>query len=672
MAKAKRSTIMADPARTLIPARLQGLSGVPVPVLAVLVPVLVPVLAVLGLQACSRGGEEPGPGPEASAPGPGVASSSPPPGEGRADGAAPRPLPLPEGPLFVDRTEPAGLDFHHFNGRTGAYYMPENIGSGGALLDYDGDGDLDLYLVQGTLLEPGDGAGASMADAVEAPRHPEPLTDRLYRNDTAPGPDGRPVVRFTDVTAETELPEALYGMGAAAGDYDNDGRPDLYVSAFGRNRLLRNRGDGTFEDVTRAAGVDDPRWSVPAVFFDYDGDGWLDLWVGSYLDFRFEEHRLCTTLTGSPDYCDPSVYDPLPDRLFRNLGAAGGSGDGAAGGGAGERGGVTFEDVTAAAGLAESEGKALGALAADLTGDGRLDLYVANDGTPNHLWVRGGDGTFRDEALLAGCAVNGAGLPEAGMGVDAGDFDGDGHDDLVMVHFTGETHTLYLADGTGGFLDATDASGLGPPSLEANGFGAGWLDVDNDGLLDLLVANGAVRALEEQVRAGDPYPFRQRNQLFRNVGSGRLEEVTDRAGEAFEPAHVSRGALFGDLDDDGDTDVVITNSSGPARLLVNAVGQDRPWLGVRAVVRTPSGAVRDALGARVGLIRAGRPVAWRRAAADGSYASSNDPRALFGLGEGPPPEAVRIVWPDGAMEEWDAPEPGRYVTLEKGTGRAVR
>lgn len=655
MAKANRSIPSPVPGGARLPAPRSALAPVPV---------LLFTLVAVSLQACAPGEE---------APGPDVASPASAPGEGRPEEAAPRPLPLPGGPLFVDRTEPAGLDFHHFNGRTGAYYMPENIGSGGALLDYDGDGDLDLFLVQGNLLGAGGAAGVSMADAVEAPRHPEPLTDRLYRNDTEPGPDGRPVVRFTDVTAEADLPRALYGMGAAAGDVDNDGWPDLYVTAFGPNRLLRNRGDGTFEDVTAAAGVDDPRWSVPAVLFDADGDGWLDLWVGSYLDFRFEEHRLCTTLTGAPDYCDPSVYDPLPDRLFRNLGLGNGGGDGsAAGGGAREGNGVSFENVTTAAGLAGSEGKALGALAADLTGDGRLDLYVANDGTPNHLWVNGGDGTFRDEALLAGCAVNGAGLPEAGMGVDAGDFDGDGDDDLVVVHFAGETHTLYAADGAGGFLDATGASGLGPPSLEANGFGAGWLDVDNDGLLDLLVANGAVRALEEQVRAGDPYPFRQRNQLFRNAGDGRLLEVTERAGPAFEPSDVSRGALFGDLDDDGDTDVVITNSSGPARLLINVVGQDRPWIGVRPVVRTPSGAVRDALGARVGLIRPGRPVLWRRAAADGSYASSNDPRALFGLGDAPPPEAVRVVWPDGSVEEWDAPEPGGYVTLEKGTGRSVR
>ncbi|HEX6200657.1 MAG TPA: CRTAC1 family protein [Thermoanaerobaculia bacterium] len=567
-------------------------------------------------------------------------------------------LPLPEGPWFVDATEAAGLDFVHWNGMTGAWYMPENIGSTGALLDYDGDGDLDLYLVQGRLLGP----GVTMADALVPPRHPLPLTDRLYRNDTNDeegGPDGAPVLRFTDVTAEAGLPPALYGMGAATGDYDNDGRVDLYVTAFGPNRLLRNLGGGRFEDATAAAGVDDPRWSVPAVFFDYDRDGWLDLWVGSYLDFRFEDHRPCTTLTGAPDYCDPSVYGPLPDRLFRNLGPR-------------EGGAVRFEDVTAASGLAATTGKALGAVTGDFDGDGRLDLYVANDGTPNHLWVAQRDGTFRDDALLAGAAVNAAGLSEASMGVDAGDWDADGDLDLVMAHFTGETHTLYAADGAGGFEDVTAASGLGAASVEANGFGAGWLDFDHDGLLDLLVVNGAVRAIEEQVRAGDPYPFRQRPQLFRNAGGGRLEDVSGRAGPAFEVAEVGRGALFGDLDGDGDTDAVVTVSNGPARVLLNAVGQDRPWLGVRAVVRTPTGALRDAQGARVGLVRPGRPTLWRRAGTDGSYASGRDPRVVFGLGTGEPPaQTVRIVWPDGTAEEWDAPEAGRYVTLTQGTGRPV-
>jgi hypothetical protein len=563
----------------------------------------------------------------------------------------PLPLPLPEGPLFVDVTEASGIHFVHFNGMTGAHYMPENIGAGGALLDYDGDGDLDLYLVQGRPLGP----GARMPGP--------PLTDRLYRNDTRRDGGGPPELRFTDVTAEARLPEALYGMGAAAGDYDNDGLPDLYVTAFGPNRLLRNRGpssDGAaFEDVTAASGTDDPRWSVPALFLDYDGDGWLDLWVGSYLDFTFARHRPCTTPTGAPDYCDPSAYPPLPDRLFRNLGA-------------GHGGATAFQDVTDTTGLAGATGKALGALAADLDGDGRLDLYVANDGTPNHLWLNRGDGTFHDDALLAGCAVNAEGISEASMGVDAADYDGDGDDDLVMAHFAGETHTLYAADGLGGFVDVTDAAGLGAASLDANGFGAGWIDVDNDSLLDLLVVDGAVRALEEQVRAGDPYPFRQPDQLFRNVGGGRLLDVSDRAGPAFEVSEVSRGALFGDLDDDGDTDVVVTHSAGPARVLQNAVGQDRPWLGVRAVVATPNGAVRDALGAKVGLFTPGRPPLWRRASADGSYASARDPRALFGLGLGEPaPETVRIVWPDGTVEEWDATQPGRYVTLCQGTGRRV-
>ena len=587
--------------------------------------------------------------------------------------------PLPDGPLFADSTAESGLDFVHFNGMAGAFYMPENLGSGGALLDYDGDGDLDVYLVQGREIGP----DARIEGATVRPHHPLPLTDRLYRNDLESGEDGGlPTLRFTDVTERADLLEALYGMGAAAGDYDGDGRTDLYVTGFGPNRLLRNvtppGGPPAFEDVTAAAGVDDLRWSVPAAFFDYDRDGWLDLYVGNYLDYTFETHRPCTTRAGAPDYCDPSAYPGVGDRLFRNLGP--GSGEGPAG--------VAFEDVTDAAGLGGSPGKALGAVAFDADGDGWLDLYVGNDGTPNHLWMNPGveGGRFEDMALLAGCAVNDEGLAEASMGVDAADVDLDGDPDLAMGHFAEETNTLFLNDGAGMFEDRSVPSGLAAPSLEANGFGTGWLDFDSDGLLDLLVVNGTVRAIPALVRAGDPYPYHQPNQLFRNLGpsaSGdaggvRFEEVTERAGESFERSAVSRGALLGDLDDEGDTDVVVSNSAGPARVLRNVGADGRRWLGVRAL-RPAAGkgtsAWVDALGARVGLVREGAPTLWRRVATDGSYASAGDPRVLFGLGpaDAAPPRltALRVLWPDGTAEELEPPRPGVYTEVRKGSGRAI-
>ena len=575
-------------------------------------------------------------------------------------------LPWPSGEVFVDATTDAGIDFVHWNGMSGAFYMPENMSGGGALFDADNDGDLDLYLPQGQMLGP----GKTPADSVFPP--PDAPGDRFYRNEIIP----HGTLRFTDVTESAGLrraglpraglpqaanePDRGYAMGVAAGDYDNDGHVDLYVTAFGTNRLLKNRGpnaDGIpiFEDVTTKAGVDDPRWSVPTLFFDYDGDGWLDLFVGNYLDFTFDKHRPCTTQTGVRDYCDPDAFAAVPDRLFRNRGPD-------------ASGLVTFEDVTVASGLSSDFGKALGATAADLDGDGRLDLYVANDGTPNQLWLYQDDGTFRDDALFAGCALSGEGRPEASMGVDAADFDGDSDLDLFMTHFTTESNTLYRNEGEGFFEDVTTDAGLAAVSLEATGFGTSFLDVDNDGVLDLLAVNGAVRQIE--AHAGDPYPFHQTNHLFRGLGNGRFESVA--GGAAFDAAsEVSRAALFGDVDNDGDVDVVVVNNSGPARLWLNAVGQERGWVGLRLVLSHAAlgEPQRDALGARVGLVREGRPTLWQRVAPDRSYAAANDSRVLFGLGDGVGEGdgvQVRVVWPDGISEVYDDVPTGEYTTLRQG------
>jgi hypothetical protein len=551
--------------------------------------------------------------------------------------------------LFADVTAVVGLDFVHFNGMTGRFYMPENMGAGGALLDYDNDGDLDLYLIQGSLMGP----DVALEQAVEPPHHPLPLTDRLYRNDLSVDSDGRVVVRFVDVTGSAGLPPAGHGMGAAAGDYDNDGLTDLYLTRFGPNQLLRNRGDGTFEDVTLVAGVDDPRWSVPAVFFDFDRDGWLDLFVGNYLDFTWAKKVPCTTRAGAPDYCDPWAYGTVGDRLFRN------------------RGDGTFESVTRAAGLDTVEGRGLGAVALDADGDGWLDLYVANDRTPNQLWRNRGDGTFFDD-VLAGAAVNGNGLAEASMGVDAGDADGDGDLDLMMGHFVGETHTLFVNLGEGLFEDRTVQSGLAAPTLAANGFGTGWLDIDNDGRLDLLVVNGAVRAIDPLVQQGDSYPYHQPNQLFRGRGDGTFEEITAVAGSVFAESEVSRGALFGDIDNDGDTDVVVTNNSGPARVLLNQVGQHQTWLGLR-LMTGDADTSRDALGGLASLVRTGDSPLWRRVGSDGSYAGANDARVLFGLSAGPEsPPTAGIRWPDGRWEHFEDLPGGYYTTLVQGSDSKSR
>ena len=545
---------------------------------------------------------------------------------------------------FTDEAEAAGIDFVHVNGASGELRMSEILGPGAALFDFDDDGDLDVYIVQGRT--------PSGPAAV-----PGRSGDRLYRNDLEVRADGTRTLRFTDVTRGSGLDGRSYGMGVAAGDVDNDGRVDLYRTGLGPNQLFRNEGGGRFTDVTGEAGVGDPRWSVSASFVDFDRDGWLDLYVGNYLDRTADAPGpACFTRTGERDYCGPSAYAPVADRLYRN------------------RGDGTFVDVTAESQVAGEYGPALGVAAFDADADGWPDVYVANDGEPNQLWMNRGDGTFDNRALLAGAALNGTGRTEASMGVDAGDFDADGDDDLFMTHLTRETNTLYVNDGSGLFEDRTAAAGLGPPSVRYTGFGAGWFDFDNDGRLDLLAVNGAVQARHQRFAMGarnvsapadGPLPLHQPNQLFRNLGNGRFADVSGRAGAVFELSEVSRGAAFGDVDNDGDVDVLVTNNGGPARLLVNGVGRRNRWMGLRLV---GGAGRRDSPGARVGVFRAVGPPLWRRARADGSYASASDPRVLVGLGRDADVRRVRVVWPSGREEEWTDLPVDRWLTLEEGRG----
>ena len=555
---------------------------------------------------------------------------------------------------FTDRAEEVGIDFVHLNGASGEFYISETLAPGAALFDFDDDGDLDVYLVQGRVL----GRGGT-PDGSESPPRAHPPGDRLYRNDLVVHADGTRTLRFTDVTEGSGLGGGAYGMGIAAGDVDNDGRVDLYRTALGPNQLFRNDGDGTFTDVTDESGAGDPRWSVSASFVDFDRDGWLDLYVGNYLDHRpGTPQPECFTRTGERDYCGPSAWAPVPDRLYRN------------------RGDGTFVDVTAEAGVAREYGAALGVTAFDADGDGWTDVYVANDGEPNQLWINHGDGTFTNGALLAGAALNDSGRSEGSMGVDAGDFDGDGDDDLFMTHLTRETNTLYVNDGLGLFEDRTATLGLGAPSLAYTGFGTAWLDFDNDGWLDLLAVNGAVQASHQRfamrgrgssARAGEPLPLDQPNQLFRNLGNGRFDDVTRRAGPVFELSEVSRGAAFGDVDNDGDVDVLVANNDGRARLLINEVGNRNRWIGLR-LVGGPGR--RDMPGARVGVFRDDGPPLWRRARADGSYASANDSRVLVGLGQAAAVRRVRVVWPSGREEDWTDLVVDRWLTLEQGSGES--
>ena len=548
-------------------------------------------------------------------------------------------------PWFVDRAAEAGLDFVHVTGHAGEFHQPEIMGPGAGLLDYDGDGDLDVYLVQSGYLE---GAGMPPPAAAE-------LRGRLYRNDLELAADGSRTLRFTDVTAESGIDARAYGMGVAVGDFTNDGCLDLYLTHYGPNQLYRNDCDGTFTDVSGASGTADPAWSVPAAFVDVDRDGWLDLFVGNYLIYAPERSVTCASESGLPDYCPPERYRAAPDRLYRN------EGDG------------TFADVTADRGLAGAFGPALGVATADFDTDGWIDLFVANDQQENQLWLNRGGERFEDVGLMSGTALGASGALKADMGVDAGDFDNDGDEDLFMTDLTTQGSTFYVNDGSARFEEQSARAGIRVASLPYTGFGAGWFDYDNDGWLDLLAVNGLVTRNLDALGPDNPFPLQQPNQLLRNLGDGRFEDVTAQAGPAFELSEVSRGAAFGDVDNDGDTDVVVANAEGPVRLLMNEVGSDRHWLGLRLIGDPPGGprggGERDMPGARVEIVRSGAPSLWRRARADGSYASANDPRVLAGFGDdAAPPALVRVTWPSGAVEEWTDLPLGRYTTLVEGSG----
>ena len=548
-------------------------------------------------------------------------------------------------PLFTDEAERSGIRFTHFNGMTGDLHLPEVMGAGGALVDYDNDGDLDIFLVQGNMLDD----SMEFTDALLPPLEGD-LNDRLYRNDSFAGQGGEVVLKFTDVTREAKIDARRYGMGVAIGDVNNDGWADIYVLNFGANELWVNQRDGTFREVTESSGVSEGRWSVSASFADFNRDGHIDLYVGNYVEYDLADPRSCRNSTSARDYCGPQVFDPETDRLFFG------------------RVDTVFEDVSQSSGITKVYGGALGVISADFDGDEWMDIYVANDGVANQLWINQQDGKFRDEAPLAGVSVNRYGMPEASMGVDAADFDGDGDIDLFMTHLIRETNTLYVNDGTGWFDDRTAETGLGLASVPFTGFGAGWLDYDNDGWLDLISVNGGVTLFESPARADDPYPLDRVNQLFRNVG-GRFEDVSEEAGPVFELSEVSRGVAIGDIDNDGDTDVLITNNSGPARLLVNQTGNRNHWLGL---IITDEQGRQPVIGSRAALLRTDADPVYRRVRTDGSYGSASDPRILFGLGNDAAPQSVRVYWPDGRVEGWNELETDRYYTLKRGSGLQVK
>ncbi|MEM6701141.1 MAG: CRTAC1 family protein [Acidobacteriota bacterium] len=525
-------------------------------------------------------------------------------GDPAATGAPTQPT---EAALFVDKT-PDELDFLHDSGARGRYYYPEMMQGGAGLFDADGDGRLDLYLVQSGALPPAGDAGAM---------------NRLYRN--------LGDWQFEDVTGTSGVGDRGYGSGLAVGDIDGDGWNDLYVTNLGPNRLYRNRRDGTFEDVTQQWRTDDPGYSTCAAFFDMDADGDQDLYVCNYVEWSVEVEKRCLGFHGAQGYCGPHEYRPARDTLFRNDGDR-------------------FTDVTAESGLASVSSATLGLAVADFDDDGDLDLYTANDQMANHLFVNRGDGRFVDEGLERGVAFNQEGYPEAGMGVFAEDIDEDGDWDLFVTHLSKETNTLYRNDG-GLFFDATQGAGLGAVSQAYTGFGVGLFDFDGDGRRDLLIAHGKVSHGDDL--ADD---FSEPDQLLQGQADGRFA-----AAPLDLPRRVTRALAFGDLDDDGATDVLLQHNGAAPKLLAS-----RPtggsWLGVH-VRRRAGGGLRDTvLQARVTLtLEDGRKL-YRRVETSSSYAAANDPRALFRLTSGDRPKVLQVRGPNGTAQV-DAPVLGRYLSI---------
>ena len=526
---------------------------------------------------------------------------------------------------FTDIADTAGITFRHSNGKTGRYYFIETVASGGGFIDYDNDGDLDLYLLNGC--------------AIPGYQPSEPLSSKLYRNDGSN--------RFTDVTLQAGVSNAgHYGLGLAVGDYDNDGDQDLFVTNFGENILYRNNGDGTFTDATAIASLAVPRlpyFSTSAAFVDYDRDGDLDLFVCGYVDFTFDTNKKCVR-DGLQSYCDPDAYNALPDLLYRN------NGDG------------SFTDVSVTAGIADTNGKGLGVVCGDYDNDGWPDIYVANDRTPNLLYHNNADGTFTEVALMTGVAYGEDGVARAGMGVDFGDYDGNGAPDLYITNFSMEPNSLFRNNANGTFTETTFPAGLGNPTLLFLAFGTAFFDYDSDGWLDLFAANGHV--IDNIEKFEQNVTYEETNQLFHNTGDGKFEEVSAIAGAPFKVKRVHRGAAFGDMDNDGDIDVLVTSVNGPVALLRNDSSPDNRKLLVKAIGVKSN---RDGIGTRM-TAYAGDLKQTRDVKSAYSYMSSNDFRIHFGLAEHTVIDSLTVNWPSGTQETLHRLPVDQQITIREGEG----
>jgi hypothetical protein len=531
----------------------------------------------------------------------------------------------PSGPItFTDVTAQAGIHFKHNSGAFGEKYLPETMGSGVCIIDYDNDGWQDILFVNSKDW-PGHGSGKSYP--------------ALYHNNR----DGT----FTDVTHQAGLDVEMYGLGCTVGDYDNDGFDDIYITAIGGSYLFRNLGNGRFADVTKKAGLADSGFPTGAVWFDYDRDGRLDLFVAHYVEWSLATDQACSLDGKHKSYCTPEAYKGQGARLFHNLGNG------------------RFEDVTKRAGLEDATGKSLGIALIDYDNDGWLDLFVTNDTQPNKLYRNKHNGTFSEEGVATGIAFSDAGRARAGMGTDAGDYDNSGRQSLVIGNFTTESMTLYHNDAAGLFTDETSSSGIGPPSARSLTFGTFFFDYDLDGLSDIVAVNGHVAddigTVQPTLHYAEP-PL-----LFRNLGNGKFENVSNKVGPAFREPMVARGAAYADFDNDGDLDLVVTTNNGPARLLHNDNGNQNDKLRVK-LVGTHSN--RDAIGAKATLTTANGTRLHAMVKTGSSYLSQSEFPLTFGLGK---PEYqkfvnLEIVWPNGRRESIPHVSANQFITIKEGAG----
>jgi len=522
--------------------------------------------------------------------------------------------------VFKDVADNQLLNFVHDHGGTGEKYYIETMGSGVCLFDYDNDGDLDVYFLQGASLPGWD------KEII--------LENKLYRN------DGK---KWTDVTKKSGVGDKNYSIGCACADYDNDGDTDLYVTNYGPDVLYQNGGDGSFTDVSLDVGIDNPHWASSAAFFDSDNDGWLDLYVTNYVEYSTESNPWCgEPVQGERAYCDPDYFEGVEDIFYHNDGQG------------------NFSDWSVRSGINKARGKGLGVVPGDIDNDGDMDIYVANDKVMNLLFINDGLGHFTEKALFTGVGFNENGRAEAGMGVDFGDVNRDGWLDLFVTNFSGETNTLYLNEKNGFLVDATSRTGLGHPSINLLGFGTKFVDLDLDGWLDIFIVNGHV--IDNIKLFNRDYTHAQQKQIFINQGNETfLDQTKTIGGDLLEPT-VGRGAAFGDIDNDGDIDIAISNNNGKANLLLNEGKPKGHWIGFQLEGKTCN---REAIGSKLKITTdSGIQVAWVNPAA--SYLASNDPRVLFGLGPDEMVTSLEIQWPGSRKDLFENLTSNSYYRIVQG------